>query len=144
MAYGERSTATKSAPSQSAEDQRLARYNWNRYCYLRDRGHLRYCERARRLEGFYLGSGGFVELAEGDGQWSLEDAQNLEDEGRKPIEFNEIADAINTPTTTSCGIARPRSPATASFRSAATSISGWSTTTTSPARSASTRSIRWT
>lgn len=94
MADGERSTTVAGVP---LDERRLARDNWARYLYLRDRGHVRYCRRARRLEGMYLGSGGFVDLADdGVSQWDLDDAQALEDEGRKAIEFNEIADAINT------------------------------------------------
>ncbi len=60
--------------------------NWVRYQYVRDRGHFEYCEKAQRLEQYYLGGGE---------QWLPEDRAILESQGRRPIEINEIFDAIN-------------------------------------------------
>lgn len=60
--------------------------NWERYCYVRDRGHSDYCEKAQRLEQYYLGGGE---------QWLPEDRAALEEQGRRPIEINEIFDALN-------------------------------------------------
>lgn len=72
--------------SKSVREEQLARENWERYEYVRQRGHLDYCEVARRCENFYLGGGL---------QWSEEDKQILEEQGRKPVEINEIMDAVH-------------------------------------------------
>lgn len=69
-------------------DEIIARRNWARYEYGKQRGHHDYCLQAVENERMYLGRGL---------QWSDEDRSILEDEqGRKAVEFNEIADAINT------------------------------------------------
>lgn len=65
----------------------LPRQNWNRYEYGKQRGHLEYCEKARRYEEYYLGGG--LQYLPGD-------RDKLESEGRLPVELNEIADAVNT------------------------------------------------
>ncbi len=65
----------------------IARRNWARYSYAKQRGHTDWCERAIKLEGMYLGGGL---------QWDPEDKAYLEGEGRKPYELNEIFDAINS------------------------------------------------
>lgn len=72
----------------SANRVDLARQNFDRYWYCKERGHVYYCEKAKRLEEMYLGGGL---------QWLPEDKRYMEEEvGRKCIELNEIADAINT------------------------------------------------
>lgn len=68
------------------KETEIARRNWGRYAYGKRRGHTDWCEYAKKLEGMYLGGGE---------QWSDEDKEILEDEGRKPYELNEIFDAIN-------------------------------------------------
>lgn len=77
------------APARPRSDRAdLARQNFNRYWYCKERGHLTYCEKAKRLEEMYIGGGL---------QWLPEDRAFMEgEEGRKCIELNEIADAINT------------------------------------------------
>ena len=72
--------------AQSENEGDIARQNWARYAYGKYRGHVSYCELARKLEGMYVGGGE---------QWSDEDRLVLEDEGRKPYELNEIFDAVN-------------------------------------------------
>lgn len=72
--------------AQSENEGDIARQNWARYAYGKYRGHVSYCELARKLEGMYVGGGE---------QWDPEDRLVLEDEGRKPYELNEIFDAIN-------------------------------------------------
>ncbi len=65
-----------------------ARQNFDRYWYCKQRGHTDYCEWAKRLEDMYMGGGR---------QWLPDDKRYMEEvEGRKCIELNEIADAINT------------------------------------------------
>lgn len=61
--------------------------NWMRYEYGRERGHRDYCTKAKRNEDFYLGGGL---------QWSDEDRQTLEEQGRPAYEFNQIKGKINT------------------------------------------------
>jgi hypothetical protein len=65
----------------------IARRNNERYNYVVQRGHTEYCEIARRLDDMYMGAGK---------QWLDADRQYLEENGRRPIEINEIFDAINT------------------------------------------------
>lgn len=66
---------------------KIARLNNERYNYVVQRGHTDYCEQARRLDDMYLGGGK---------QWLDADRQYLEENGRRPIEINEIFDAVNT------------------------------------------------
>lgn len=69
-------------------DYMTARANWARYEYGKQRGHFEYCKQAIHNERMYLGRGL---------QWDDADRAFLEDEqGRKAVEFNEIADAVNT------------------------------------------------
>lgn len=65
----------------------IARDNWQRYQYGRDRGHDAYVHRARMLEGMYLGGGL---------QWSDADKETLRSQDRMPIEHNEIMPAVNS------------------------------------------------
>lgn len=75
------------ATASELEEGRIARSNWARYEYCKARGHAAFCERAKMLEGMYAGGGL---------QWRDEDKDALEDEGRFPIELNEVFDAINS------------------------------------------------
>jgi hypothetical protein len=63
----------------------IADENWQRYEYIRDRGHIKYCQEVRRLEDYVLGGGR---------QWSDDDKQVLKEQGRMALEFNEILPAI--------------------------------------------------
>lgn len=72
----------------AASKDQTAKANFDRYWYCKERGHVEYCEKAKRLEEMYIGGGL---------QWLPEDRRYMEEEvGRKCIEMNEIADAINT------------------------------------------------
>lgn len=64
-----------------------AKKNWQRYEYGRLRGHQHYCRNAREAENYYLGGGR---------QWSPEDREAVESEGRPALEFNQIKHKINT------------------------------------------------
>lgn len=79
--------AMRAVTAKDVGDTQIARRNWGRYAYGRQRGHSEFCKRAARLEGMYLGGGE---------QWEEDDKDQLEDEGRKPYELNEIFDAINS------------------------------------------------
>src|SRR5690606_21722898 len=81
-----RTGMARALTSKELGETEVARRNWGRYTYGKQRGHTEWCENARRLEGMYLGGGE---------QWSEDDREFLEDEGRKPYELNEIFDAIN-------------------------------------------------
>lgn len=70
-----------------ADAQAIAKQAWFRYEYVRQRGHIQYCKQARKCDNFYLGGGL---------QWDQDDIDYLEQQGRKPIEFNEVMDAVNT------------------------------------------------
>lgn len=72
--------------SQTAETNRTAYENWQRYEYGRMRGHLDYVKTARINEGMYLGGGL---------QWSADDLQALAEAGRPAFEFNQILPKIN-------------------------------------------------
>lgn len=72
--------------SLTAETNRTAYENWQRYEYGRMRGHLDYVKTARINEGMYLGGGL---------QWSAEDLQALAEAGRPAFEFNQILPKIN-------------------------------------------------
>lgn len=72
--------------AKDVSDTEIARRNWGRYAYGKQRGHADWCEQARKLEGMYLGAGE---------QWDADDRAYLESEGRKPYELNEIFDAVN-------------------------------------------------
>ncbi len=72
------------APAQNDE---VARENWARYLYGKDRGHKEYTENAARCEGMYLGGGE---------QWSAADKALLDSEGRPHYEFNEIMASVNS------------------------------------------------
>lgn len=66
----------------------LARENYARYWYGRQRGHIDWCKRVKRFEDLYLGGGR---------QWLPQDKAFMEEEeGRKCFEINEIAEAVNT------------------------------------------------
>lgn len=80
-------SGNRGGPGKGGSRSQIARDNWSWYEYAKDRGHVEYCETARRNEDFYLGGGL---------QWDEEVKQQLEAAGRPTLEMNEIADAINT------------------------------------------------
>ncbi len=65
----------------------IARDNWARYLYGRDRGHLEYMAQAKKCEGMYLGGGE---------QWEEDAKATLDAEGRPWYEFNEVMPSINS------------------------------------------------
>lgn len=65
----------------------IARDNWARYLYGRDRGHLEYMEQAKKCEGMYLGGGE---------QWEADAKATLDAEHRPWYEFNEVMPSINS------------------------------------------------
>lgn len=65
----------------------IARDNWARYLYGRDRGHLEYMAQAKKCEGMYLGGGE---------QWEEDSKAQLEAEHRPWYEFNEVMPSINS------------------------------------------------
>lgn len=66
----------------------IARENWRRYQYVRQRGHIEYLAQARRNEDFYLGGGL---------QWASDVKQYMEEvEGRPASECNEVLGSINS------------------------------------------------
>lgn len=71
----------------TAANDDIARQNWARYLYGKDRGHKEYTENAARCEGMYLGGGE---------QWSAADKALLDREGRPHYEFNEIMPSVNS------------------------------------------------
>lgn len=68
------------------DEIQAARANWARYLHGMMRGHDDYCEVARMLEDFYLGGGK---------QWSAEDREYVESQGRPALEFNQVMPKIN-------------------------------------------------
>ena len=78
--------ANSGADALATLDTGLARNNWQRYLYGKDRSHLEYMEKAQRNEGMYLGDGK---------QWSDADKAILEDEGRPFYELNQIMPSVN-------------------------------------------------
>lgn len=77
---------SKAKTTEKKTDQQKARHNWQRYEYIRQRGHRDWIARARLCEDFYLGAGL---------QWSKEDRAQLEDERRPAEEINLIMPAVN-------------------------------------------------
>ena len=71
----------------SAKRQDIARKNNERFLYVIGRGHREWCQRADLLNNMYMGAGR---------QWSPQDKDALEAQGRRAIEINEIFDAVNT------------------------------------------------
>lgn len=69
------------------DEHQIAKRNWQRYEYGRERGHRDYCHQARVNEGMYLGGGL---------QWSEEDRQALLEAGKPCFEFNQILPKINS------------------------------------------------
>jgi len=66
----------------------IATRQWQRYVYVRDRGHKEYINEAKRCEDMYLGAGR---------QWTEEDRRICEEvQGRKCVEVNTIFTTINT------------------------------------------------
>lgn len=68
-------------------EAQIATQNWQRYQYVKDRGHRLYVRQARRCEDVYLGGGL---------QWSAEDRKLVEGTGRPCLEINGVFPAVNT------------------------------------------------
>lgn len=67
--------------------EQIARTNWDRYQYGKNRGHIEYMAQAIRCEAMYLGGGR---------QWREQDRAYVEGQGRTALEFNEIKGAVNS------------------------------------------------
>lgn len=96
-------TATPStqqaAPTVNAQisPELVAETNWLRYEYGKSRGHTRYVQRAQRCENFYFGGDTTDPRGyDGNGQWSLEDADKLREEGRPSYTINEIKSGVDS------------------------------------------------
>ena len=70
---------------QSPQDRDLARRNYNRYFYVRGRGHSDYIREANECDKFYRGD-----------QWKEEDKKELEKQGRPAMTVNMILTAVNS------------------------------------------------
>lgn len=70
---------------QSPEERAAAEDNFNRYYYVRGRGHLDYILEANNFDRFYRGE-----------QWSDQDKSDLAKEGRPAMTVNLILAAINS------------------------------------------------
>ena len=77
---------TDKTESMERDERAVARRNWHRYEYGRERGHREFCKIARVNEGMYLGGGL---------QWSEEDRQSLLEAGKPCFEFNQILPKVN-------------------------------------------------
>lgn len=75
------------AVADSTTNRDKARYVYERYDELVQRGHEDYCRHARRLEDFYLGGGR---------QWDPDAREQMESEGRPVREVNQCLIAVNT------------------------------------------------
>lgn len=75
------------ATNKTSSTNDAARENWARFQYGKDRGHLEYQVQAAICEGMYLGGGL---------QWSEEDKDQLDAEGRPHYEFNELMPSVNS------------------------------------------------
>lgn len=73
-------TTTKASPVMRAKE------NWQRYEYVRDRGHRDHIKQSRENEGIYLGAGE---------QWRPEDRAIVESEGRPAEEVNLVQPAVD-------------------------------------------------
>ncbi len=70
---------------QSSKERDTAKRNFNRYFYVRGRGHLEYIKEANEFDKFYRGE-----------QWTDEDKQTLEAAGRPAMTINMILTAVNS------------------------------------------------
>jgi len=75
----------RSPISQSAEEQRVADINWNRYIRARDNGHIEFIASAKKNDDFYRGD-----------QWDPQDLAKLACSGRPALTINTILPTINT------------------------------------------------
>ena len=83
---GDQPLRRETRPATGDEGQ-IARANWDRYEYVKQRGHIEWCNKAIRQEEYWLGGGL---------QWRRPDREAMEERFRYPIEINEVADAVNT------------------------------------------------
>ena len=68
-----------------AEEDRIARAQWDRYTRARDNGHLEFIDMAKKCDAFYQGE-----------QWDHSDVAVLDAEGRPALTINTILPTINT------------------------------------------------
>ncbi|NUS38252.1 MAG: genomic island protein [Lysobacter sp.] len=80
-------SAANYSPGPIVTGREKSRFVYERYDEMIHRGHLDYCQHARRLEDFYLGGGR---------QWDPEVRQAREGEGRPCREVNQCLIAVNT------------------------------------------------
>lgn len=73
--------------SYKLDDVELAQEQWQRYEYVKERGHTKYCKIAKRNDDMYLGGGG---------QWPEDAKKELDAQGRPYYEFNDIIVSINS------------------------------------------------
>lgn len=69
----------------AAEEEEIARTNWERYTRARDNGHEDYIDLAKKCDQFYQGE-----------QWDSQDVAMLDAEGRPALTINTILPTINT------------------------------------------------
>jgi hypothetical protein len=69
----------------AAEEQTLAKRQWEAYTRARDHGHLDYVEIAQQCDAFYRGE-----------QWDEADISALDDQGRPALTINTILPTVNT------------------------------------------------
>ena len=73
------------AKNQSAEQDVVARSQWDRYVRARDNGHKEYVQLAKKCDDYYRGD-----------QWDQNDLSALEAEGRPALTINTILPTVNT------------------------------------------------
>lgn len=66
-------------------NETLARDQWERYVYMRDRSHLEFVRKADRCDAFFAGK-----------QWHKEDLDKLELQRRPALTINKILSTIST------------------------------------------------
>ena len=67
-----------------ADKTQLSMELWWRYQYLRDNGHLRYVDKAKKCDDFFRGV-----------QWSREDMDLLAEQRRPALTINKILSTLN-------------------------------------------------
>ena len=81
MTAESRDTTTLAVP---ASDRDKAKANWEAYTRLRDQGHLKYVDEAKKFDNYYRGE-----------QWDLETQQRLNNEGRPYLTINLVLSTVN-------------------------------------------------
>lgn len=70
-----------------ADKQKLALETWWRYQYLRDNGHLKYVQKAKKCENFFAGI-----------QWERDDLEALKEQKRPALTINKILSTLSNIT----------------------------------------------